>query len=100
HLVLVNAARGGIVDEGALYAALKEGRIAAAGLDVFTKEPGTDSPLCELENVVATPHLGASTDEAQEKAGLAVARSVRLAARTRTGPGDGNAHRGGRGRAS
>jgi D-3-phosphoglycerate dehydrogenase len=79
HLVLVNAARGGIVDEGALYAALKEGRIAAAGLDVFAKEPCTDSPLFELENVVATPHLGASTDEAQEKAGLAVARSVRLA---------------------
>ena len=79
HLVLVNAARGGIVDEDALYAALKEGRIAAAGLDVFAKEPCTDSPLFELENVVATPHLGASTDEAQEKAGLAVARSVRLA---------------------
>jgi D-3-phosphoglycerate dehydrogenase len=78
-LVLVNAARGGIVDEDALYAALKEGRVAAAGLDVFAKEPCTDSPLFELENVVATPHLGASTDEAQEKAGVAVARSVRLA---------------------
>jgi D-3-phosphoglycerate dehydrogenase len=78
-LVLVNAARGGIVDETALHAALKEGRVAAAGLDVFAHEPCTDSPLFELENVVATPHLGASTDEAQEKAGLAVARSVRLA---------------------
>ena len=78
-LVLVNAARGGIVDEGALYDALKTGRIAAAGLDVFAQEPCTDSPLFELENVVATPHLGASTDEAQEKAGIAVARSVRLA---------------------
>jgi D-3-phosphoglycerate dehydrogenase / 2-oxoglutarate reductase len=78
-LVLVNAARGGIVDEVALYAALKEGRIAAAGLDVFTREPCVDSPLFELENVVATPHLGASTHEAQEKAGIAVARSVRLA---------------------
>jgi D-3-phosphoglycerate dehydrogenase len=78
-LVLVNAARGGIVDEQALYNALKEGRIAAAGLDVFAKEPCTDSPLFELENVVATPHLGASTDEAQEKAGIAVAKSVRLA---------------------
>ena len=77
--MLVNAARGGIVDEAALYAALKEGRVAAAGLDVFAKEPCVDSPLFELENVVATPHLGASTDEAQEKAGLAVARSVRLA---------------------
>jgi D-3-phosphoglycerate dehydrogenase / 2-oxoglutarate reductase len=78
-LVLVNAARGGIVDESALHAALKEGRIAAAGLDVFATEPCTDSPLFELENVVATPHLGASTDEAQEKAGIAVAKSVRLA---------------------
>lgn len=78
-LVLVNAARGGIVDEQALYDALKTGQIAAAGVDVFAKEPCTDSPLFELENVVATPHLGASTDEAQEKAGIAVARSVRLA---------------------
>ncbi|TIC87990.1 phosphoglycerate dehydrogenase [Nocardioides sp. GY 10113] len=78
-LVLVNAARGGIVDEAALYDALKTGRIAGAGLDVFAKEPCTDSPLFELENVVATPHLGASTDEAQEKAGIAVAKSVRLA---------------------
>ncbi|HXH77774.1 phosphoglycerate dehydrogenase [Nocardioides sp.] len=78
-LVLVNAARGGIVDEAALYDALKTGQIAAAGIDVFAKEPCTDSPLFELENVVATPHLGASTDEAQEKAGIAVAKSVRLA---------------------
>ncbi|MBD3913174.1 phosphoglycerate dehydrogenase [Nocardioides hwasunensis] len=78
-LVLVNAARGGIVDEAALFDALKTGQIAAAGLDVFATEPCTDSPLFELENVVATPHLGASTDEAQEKAGIAVARSVRLA---------------------
>jgi D-3-phosphoglycerate dehydrogenase / 2-oxoglutarate reductase len=79
NLVLVNAARGGIVDEHALYVALKERRVAAAGLDVFASEPCTDSPLFELENVVATPHLGASTDEAQEKAGIAVAKSVRLA---------------------
>ncbi len=78
-LVLVNAARGGIVDEAALYDALVAGEIAAAGLDVFAKEPCTDSPLFALENVVATPHLGASTDEAQEKAGIAVAKSVRLA---------------------
>ncbi|MGH3333166.1 MAG: NAD(P)-dependent oxidoreductase, partial [Nocardioidaceae bacterium] len=79
NLVLVNAARGGIVDEQALYNAIKEGRVGAAGLDVFASEPCTDSPLFEFENVVATPHLGASTDEAQEKAGVAVARSVRLA---------------------
>ncbi len=77
--VIVNAARGGIVDEAALYAALKEGRLGGAGLDVFAKEPCTDSPLFELDNVVATPHLGASTDEAQERAGIAVAKSVRLA---------------------
>jgi D-3-phosphoglycerate dehydrogenase len=77
--LLVNAARGGIVDETALYAALKEGRLGAAGLDVYATEPCTDSPLFELDNVVVTPHLGASTDEAQEKAGVAVARSVRLA---------------------
>ena len=76
---IINAARGGIVDEESLYLALKEGRVAGAGLDVFATEPCTDSPLFELENVVATPHLGASTDEAQEKAGIAVARSVRLA---------------------
>jgi D-3-phosphoglycerate dehydrogenase len=76
---IVNAARGGIVDEVALAAALKEGRVAGAGLDVYAKEPCTDSPLFEFDQVVATPHLGASTDEAQEKAGVAVARSVRLA---------------------
>src|SRR4051794_30848816 len=76
---IVNAARGGIVDEHALYVALKEGRVAGAGLDVYASEPCTDSPLFEFESVVVTPHLGASTDEAQEKAGIAVARSVRLA---------------------
>lgn len=76
---IVNAARGGIVDEKALYDALVEGRVAGAGVDVYSKEPCTDSPLFSLENVVATPHLGASTDEAQEKAGIAVAKSVRLA---------------------
>ncbi|PLW74303.1 phosphoglycerate dehydrogenase [Streptomyces sp. SCUT-3] len=76
---IVNAARGGIVDEAALASALKEGRVAAAGLDVFSSEPCTDSPLFDFDNVVVTPHLGASTGEAQEKAGIAVARSVRLA---------------------
>jgi D-3-phosphoglycerate dehydrogenase len=77
--IVVNAARGGIVDEHALHVAIKEGRLAGAGLDVFAAEPCTDSPLFEFDNVVATPHLGASTAEAQEKAGIAVARSVRLA---------------------
>jgi D-3-phosphoglycerate dehydrogenase len=76
---IINAARGGIVDEQALYDALVEGRVAGAGLDVYAQEPCTDSPLFALDNVVATPHLGASTDEAQEKAGIAVAKSVRQA---------------------
>jgi D-3-phosphoglycerate dehydrogenase len=76
---IINAARGGIVDEQALANALREGRVAGAGIDVWTKEPCTQSPLFEFESVVVTPHLGASTEEAQEKAGVAVAKSVRLA---------------------
>ncbi|EST27885.1 3-phosphoglycerate dehydrogenase [Streptomycetaceae bacterium MP113-05] len=76
---IVNAARGGIVDEDALFAALKEGRVAGAGLDVYASEPCTDSPLFAFDQVVCTPHLGASTGEAQEKAGISVAKSVRLA---------------------
>jgi D-3-phosphoglycerate dehydrogenase len=76
---IINAARGGIVDEAALVAALRDGRVAGAGIDVYAKEPCTDSPLFSFENVVVTPHLGASTTEAQEKAGTQVARSVRLA---------------------
>ena len=76
---IINAARGGIVDEEALAEALREGRVAGAGIDVFAKEPTTESPLFEFESVVVTPHLGASTEEAQEKAGVAVAKSVRLA---------------------
>ncbi len=84
HLVkpavrIVNAARGGIVDEVALASALREGRVAGAALDVYSTEPCTDSPLFAFDNVVVTPHLGASTVEAQEKAGTQVARSVRLA---------------------
>ena len=84
HLVkpgvrIITAARGGIVDEAALASALQEGRVAGAGLDVYVREPCTDSPLFGLDNVVVTPHLGASTVEAQEKAGTQVARSVRLA---------------------
>lgn len=73
---IINAARGGVLDEVALFAALTEGRVAGAGLDVYATEPCTDSPLFALDNVVATPHLGASTEEAQEKAGVAVAESV------------------------
>lgn len=73
---IINAARGGVLDEAALYDAIVEGRVAGAGLDVFATEPCTDSPLFALDQVAATPHLGASTDEAQEKAGIAVAESV------------------------
>jgi len=76
---IINAARGGILDEAALYRALKEGRVAGAGIDVWASEPCTDSPLFEFESVVVAPHLGASTHEAQEKAGTQVARSVKLA---------------------
>jgi D-3-phosphoglycerate dehydrogenase len=76
---IVNAARGGLIDEQALAEAIAEGRVAGAGLDVYVKEPCTSSPLFEFDNVVAVPHLGAATVEAQDKAGLAVARSVKLA---------------------
>jgi D-3-phosphoglycerate dehydrogenase len=73
---IINAARGGVLDETALFDAIKAGRVAGAGLDVYETEPCTDSPLFGLDQVVATPHLGASTEEAQEKAGVAVAQSV------------------------
>jgi D-3-phosphoglycerate dehydrogenase len=76
---VVNVARGGLIDEADLYTALVDGTIAGAGLDVFVNEPPTGSPLLGLENLISTPHLGASTDEAQEKAGVSVAKSVRLA---------------------
>lgn len=76
---IINAARGGLIDEQALADALSEGRVAGVGVDVYAKEPCTDSPLFKFDNVVATPHLGASTHEAQDKAGLAVAKSVKLA---------------------
>lgn len=76
---IINAARGGLVDEHALAQAIKSGRVAGAGIDVYATEPCTSSPLFGLDSVVATPHLGASTVEAQDKAGFAVARSVKLA---------------------
>jgi D-3-phosphoglycerate dehydrogenase len=78
-LRIVNASRGGIIDETALFDALTSNRIAGAALDVFVTEPPTNSPLLGLDNIQLTPHLGASTHEAQEKAGVSVARSVRLA---------------------
>jgi D-3-phosphoglycerate dehydrogenase len=76
---IINVARGGIVDEDALHTALVEGRVGGAGLDVFHTEPCTDSPLFELPNVTVTPHLGASTHEAQERAGITIAEQVALA---------------------
>ena len=76
---LVNTARGGIVDEAALAKAVGDGQLAGAALDVFAEEPTTQSPLFGLEGVVVTPHLGASTTEAQDKAGIAIAEQLLLA---------------------
>ncbi len=73
---LVNCARGGLVDETALFDALTSGHLAGAALDVFRQEPPKDSPLLELDNIVFTPHLGASTDEAQVAVGVAIAQQV------------------------
>jgi D-3-phosphoglycerate dehydrogenase / 2-oxoglutarate reductase len=78
-VIIVNAARGGLIDEAALADAIKSGHVRGAGLDVFSTEPCTDSPLFELPEVVVTPHLGASTAEAQDRAGTDVAESVKLA---------------------
>ena len=78
-VIIVNAARGGLIDEAALAAALESGHVRAAAFDVFATEPCTDSPLFDLDQVVVTPHLGASTAEAQDRAGTDVAKSVQLA---------------------
>ena len=78
-LRVINVARGGIVAEHDLFEALRDGLIAGAALDVFEREPVTDSPLFSLPNVVVTPHLGASTREAQDKAGEVIADMVQLA---------------------
>lgn len=74
--ILVNAARGGVVDEHALANALRDGRIRAAGIDVFEHEPPESSPLVGLDGVVVTPHLGAATREAQDRAGTDIAHAV------------------------
>ena len=73
---IVNCARGGLVDEEALAAAIKSGHVAGAAFDVFAVEPATDSPLFNLPNVVVTPHLGAATTEAQENVALQVAEQM------------------------
>ncbi|MEQ3548925.1 phosphoglycerate dehydrogenase [Pseudonocardia nematodicida] len=78
-VLIVNAARGGLIDEDALAEAVRSGHVGGAGVDVYITEPTTSSPLFELENIVVTPHLGASTAEAQDRAGTDVARSVQLA---------------------
>ncbi|MHA1971648.1 MAG: hydroxyacid dehydrogenase [Candidatus Hodarchaeales archaeon] len=75
---LINCARGGIVDEDDLYHALKEKKIAGAGLDVFQAEPARENKLFELENVYVSPHIAASTIEAQERAGEIIAQQIRL----------------------
>ncbi|MDQ6959229.1 MAG: phosphoglycerate dehydrogenase [Mariprofundaceae bacterium] len=74
--ILVNCARGGIVDEKALYDACKSGHLRAAALDVFESEPARENPLFELDNVSFTPHIGASTDEAQENVAVQVAEQM------------------------
>jgi len=73
---IVNCARGGIINESDLYEALKSGRVAGAAFDVFETEPNTESPLLELDNFIATPHLGASTFEAQRKVSEDICRQV------------------------
>ena len=78
-VIIVNAARGGLIDEMALADAIRSGHVRAAGLDVFATEPCTDSPLFDLPQAIVTPHLGASTSEAQDRAGTDVAESVKLA---------------------
>jgi len=78
-VIIVNAARGGLIDEQALADAITSGHVRAAGLDVFATEPCTDSPLFDLPQAIVTPHLGASTSEAQDRAGTDVAASVKLA---------------------
>jgi D-3-phosphoglycerate dehydrogenase len=75
-VMLINSARGGIVDEQALCDALKSGKVAAAAFDVFAQEPPKDCPLLELDNFIATPHLGAATQEAQDNVAIAVSEQI------------------------
>ena len=79
---LINCARGGLVDEAALYDALRNGHLAGVALDVFSREPPDDSPLLSLDNVLLTPHLGASTHEAQAATGMEIAQQICIYLRT------------------
>ncbi len=80
-VILINCARGGLYDEEALYEGLKSGKIAMAGIDVFSKEPATDNPLLDLDNVTVTPHLGANTKESQRNIAVQAAESAIAAAK-------------------
>jgi D-3-phosphoglycerate dehydrogenase len=73
---IINCARGGIVNEDALYEGLNSGKVAGAALDVFAEEPPTDWKLLKLDNVIASPHIGAATKEAQARVGYEVAQKI------------------------
>lgn len=73
---IINCARGGVIDEQALYEALVSGKVAGAALDVFEEEPPKDNPLLKLDNVIGTPHLGASAEEGQLRAGVEIAEKM------------------------
>ena len=76
HVRLINTARGGVIEEAALARALRDGRVAGAALDVFSREPATENPVLQAPNLIATPHLGASTTEAQERVAVDIAEQV------------------------
>ncbi len=80
-VILINCARGGLYDEDALLEGLKSGKIAMAGIDVFNKEPATDHPLLDLDNVTVTPHLGANTKESQKNIAIQAAENAIAAAK-------------------
>jgi D-3-phosphoglycerate dehydrogenase len=81
-VIIVNCARGGVVDEDALYDALVSGKVKVACLDVFEVEPAKEHKLFSLEQVILTPHIGAQTEEGQQRAGVQIAELVRDALRS------------------
>jgi len=76
-VVIINCSRGGVVDEKALLEALKNGKVKGAALDVFEVEPPVDNELLKLDNVIGTPHIGASTKEAQARIGVAIVEKIK-----------------------